>query len=395
MTTEVPLYLVPNAEGTGKRLVRRPHPPPTTAPLPDDFDAITETRDGTTTYDDAANSALDIDYDDLTVAPTPPAAYSRPSPPPIHAPLPISPPRNLTTSTPPPQHQYQYQYQRQRRPGSPSHSIAGAGTGLSPDVVRGSPRRSDGLGTARSVAGGDRTSQRRSLDTGNVPPPPFPSSRGPAKGRNDLVEKLVIEDGPERTISVWRESVAKHGNETGAGAAAVAVTHGDVGGGSGGDGRSDLDNHVGRRRVRAGSRWRVDSLVQGPTGSPSVKSKGHRSRASADLTEVSHGAISSPFYDDADNPPCEPRTCLCSPCYRRALRRCTPMALPSPRPHNVARRRRRLSAQTEPNIAPRCRTPALRSRPPATSNPSSHLVSHPCCTSCPFWKSWGCGVGST
>jgi hypothetical protein len=311
MTTEVPLYLVPNVEGTGKRLVRRPHPPPTTAPLPDDFDAITETRDGTTVYDDAANSALDIDYDDLTVAPTPPAAYSRPSPLPIHAPLPISPPRNLATSSPPPQHHYQNQ--RQRRPGSPSHSLAGAGTGLSTDVVRGSPRRNDGLspGTARSVAGGDRererTSQRRSLGTGNVPPPPFPSSRGPAKGRNDLVEKLVIEDGPERTISVWRESVAKNANETSAGTAAV-VTHGDVGGsgGGGGDGRSELDNHVGRRKVSAGSRRRVESLVQGPTGSPSVKSKGHRSRASADLTEVSHGAISSPFHDDAENPPCKP-----------------------------------------------------------------------------------------
>lgn len=392
MMTEVPLYLVPNAEGTGKRLVRRPHPPPTTAPLPDDFDAITETRDGTTIYDDAANSALDIDYDDLTVAPTPPAAYSRPSPLPIHAPLPISPPRNLTTSTPPPQHHYQHQ--RQRRPGSPSHSLAGVGTGLSSDVVRGSPRRSDALspGTARSVAGGERTSQRRSLGTGNVPPPPFSSSRGPAKGRNDLVEKLVIEDGPERTISVWRESVAKNANEAGASTAAGA-THGDIGGGGGGDGRNDLDNHAGRRKVSAGSRRRVESLVQGPTGSPSVKSKGHRSRESADFTEVSHGVISCPFYDDAGTPanPPRSRTLLCSPRY---LRRHTPTALHSPRPRknpSVAR----LSAQTEPNTAPRCRTPALRSRPPATSNPSSHLVSHPCCTSCPFWKSWVCGVGST
>jgi hypothetical protein len=65
-----------------------------------------------------------------------------------------------------------------------------------------------------------------------------------------------------------------------------------------------LDSHVGRRRVSAGSRRRVESLVQGPTGSPSVKSKGHRSRQSADFTEVGHGAISSPSYDDADNPPC-------------------------------------------------------------------------------------------
>ena len=52
---------MPNAEGTGKRLVRRPHPPPTTAPLPDDFDAITETRESTTIYDDATSSALGIE----------------------------------------------------------------------------------------------------------------------------------------------------------------------------------------------------------------------------------------------------------------------------------------------------------------------------------------------
>jgi len=63
------LYLVPNNHGTGHRLVRRSHPPPTTAPHPDDFDAITGTRDSTTVYDDAANSALDTDYDDITVPP--------------------------------------------------------------------------------------------------------------------------------------------------------------------------------------------------------------------------------------------------------------------------------------------------------------------------------------
>jgi len=39
----------------------------TTAPHPDDFDAITGTRDSTTVYDDAANSALDTDYNDITV----------------------------------------------------------------------------------------------------------------------------------------------------------------------------------------------------------------------------------------------------------------------------------------------------------------------------------------
>jgi hypothetical protein len=49
-----------------------------------------------------------------------------------------------------------------------------------------------------------------------------------------------------------------------------------------------LDSHAGRRRVSTDSRRRVDSLAQGTTtgGSPSVKGKGHRSRESADFTEV-------------------------------------------------------------------------------------------------------------
>ncbi len=311
--TEAPLYLVPNNDGTGKRLVRRPHPPPTTAPLPDDFDAITETRDGTTVYDDATNSALEIDYDDITLAPIftlPSTPIQAPMPTPALVSMPTSPPRNLT-STP-----------RQRRAGSPSHSIAG----FSSDM-RGSRRAGDSHGTskARSVAGGDRererdrdrTGQRRSLGAGNalmpsspMPPPlSFPSGKGPAKGRNDLVEKLVLEDGPERTISVWREHVAKRASEAGrgggGGGGGANAAGGDDGvpGGTGGEGRSDLDSHVGRRRVSTDSRRRVESLAQGSaSGSPSLKGKGHRSRESAEFTEVSRRIPLSPFskYYDAE-----------------------------------------------------------------------------------------------
>jgi len=282
---------VPNNDGIGKRFVRRPHPPPTTAPLPDDFDAITETRDSTTVYDDAANSALEIDYDDITVAPI----FTLPSTPihapmPIPAPVPTSPARNLTSSP------------RQRRAGSPSHSLVS----FIPDV-RGSRRGGDshGTGKARSVVGGDRdrdrdrTGQRRSLGAGNalMPSSPqplsFPSGKGPAKGRNDLVEKLVLEDGPERTVSVWREHVKKVGEAgRGGGGASANAAGGDDGAaaaaGTGGEGRSDLDSHIGRRRVSAGSRRRVESLAQeSAIGSPSLKGKGHRSRESAEFTEVS------------------------------------------------------------------------------------------------------------
>ncbi|KAH9969803.1 hypothetical protein BC827DRAFT_1262988 [Russula dissimulans] len=304
--SEAPLYLVSNMDGTGKRLVRRPHPPPTTAPLPDDFDAITETRDSTTVYDEAANSALDIDYDAITIAPATPrpsspfqAQTQTQAPIPIRAPVPLSPHRTGPTS-PPRQHH--------SRAASPSRSLASLNLNLtlSPDT-RGSgsgsgSRRGDGPnpGKARSVAGGgdrdrDRATQRRSLGTGNPPPPlPFPQGKGPAKGRGELIEKLVLEDGPERTISFWRETVAKNAN--GHAAAATAGAGGDGGGGGGGggdagedgDGRGDLDSHLGHRRVSTDSRRRVESLVQ---GSASVKSKGHRSRESADFTEVSRSPL--------------------------------------------------------------------------------------------------------
>ena len=378
---------MPNVEGTGKRLVRRPHPPPTTAPLPDDFDAITETRDSTTIYDDATNSALGIDYDDITIAPAPapaaqvvPPTYGRASAPPIHSPVPVSPPRNLTS---PPRQQQQQQH---RRPGSPSHSSIAA---LSPDV-RGSRRGAGGdgmsVGKARSVAGDrdrdrERAAQRRSLGTGNgsVPMPAFPSGKGPAKGRNDLVEKLVIEDGPERTVSVWREHIAKNGGAAHADENGTTGGGGGGGGGGDGDGRSDLDSHVGRRRVSTDSRRRVESLVPSTTGSPSVKGKGHRGRESAEFTEVS-GPGSSPILP-AGIRPLRTRTrtyvrlrstrCQCG------LRRRSAAALhrtPRPRKNlSVARRRhrrrrpRRSSVQKEEPSAARLwyRTRPRRSRPTA------------------------------
>jgi len=287
---------VSNLDGTGKRLIRRPHPPPTTAPLPDDFDAITETRDSTTVYDEAANSALGIDYDAITIAPATPRPSSpsqTQAPIPIRAPVPLSPHRTGPTSP-----------SRHPRAASPTRSLASLNLNLtlSPGAHRSGSvsRRGDGLspGKARSVVGGgdrERATQRQSLGTGNAPPLPLafpPGSKGPAKGRGELVEKLVLEDGPERTISFWRESVAKNANGHGVaatgGAGTGTGTGGDGGGGDAGgdgDGRGDLDSHVGRRRVSTDSRRRVESLVQGST---SAKSKGHRSRESADFTEVPH-----------------------------------------------------------------------------------------------------------
>lgn len=35
-------YIVPDRNGKGKRIIRKPRPPPTSAPLPEDFDAVTQ-----------------------------------------------------------------------------------------------------------------------------------------------------------------------------------------------------------------------------------------------------------------------------------------------------------------------------------------------------------------
>ncbi|KAI0056543.1 hypothetical protein BV25DRAFT_1562483 [Artomyces pyxidatus] len=187
--SDAPLYLVPNREGTGKRLVRRPHPPPTTAPLPDDFDAITVTRGGTTVHD-PADSALDIDYDDMTVE----QGFGREMP--------------------------------LRRAGSPTRSLGGELLGARPGLHK---------GKANSVAGGmGERPARKSLGGGG-------KAKAPTAGRVDLVQKKVLEDGPERTISVWREGVAKSASEQGDG-------EGEV--------KSEVDSHAGRRRVSVDERKR-------------------------------------------------------------------------------------------------------------------------------------------
>lgn len=80
------------------------------------------------------------------------------------------------------------------------------------------------------------------LGAGNAPmlssPLPLSSTsvKGPAKGRVD-VEKLVLEEGLEHMISVWREDVAKK-----AGGAGRFGGGGDDGAATGtyGEGHSDL-----------------------------------------------------------------------------------------------------------------------------------------------------------
>ena len=118
--------------------------------------------------------------------------------------------------------------------------------------------------------GRERTGQLGAANALNMPTSPLPllvslpPDRGPVKGRNDLMEKLVLEGRPERTISVWCKSVAKSASETGrrgAGAGASADDGAAPAAGEG-EGRIDLDGHVGRRRVSTDSCRHIESLAQ-------------------------------------------------------------------------------------------------------------------------------------
>lgn len=91
----------------------------------------------------------------------------------------------------------------------------------------------------------------------------------------------MLEYGPRHRISVWREDVAKKAGEAGLGPGGGGGDD-SAAGGTDGEGCSDLNSHVGCRRVSAGS---VESLSQGSATGSSGKS--HRSRESAESTKVS------------------------------------------------------------------------------------------------------------
>jgi hypothetical protein len=89
----------------------------------------------------------------------------------------------------------------------------------------------------------------------------FLSDKEPTKGQNELMEKLVLEDGPEHMISVWHEHVKNAGDsEAGRGGGGSA----NAAGSTVGEGHSDLDSHVGRWRVSTDGRRHIESLAQGP-----------------------------------------------------------------------------------------------------------------------------------
>jgi hypothetical protein len=219
--------------------VRRPHPPPTATVMADDFDR--STRGSPTVFTALRGpdgSELDIDYDDVTVAPallldvppSPTVATERPNRAPGEPVL--SPRLNMERgfhyATSPPQRSPSKALQPKRRNESPARSFDQLGfddvSGLQFGV----------RGKAASVAG--QPAHHRTPRLSQKPPLP----------PTHLVPRKVLEDGPERTITIWREGVAANSS------------HDE-------EPRSDVDSHAGRRRESVGSQGKPEAASTLPS----------------------------------------------------------------------------------------------------------------------------------
>ncbi|KZV62506.1 hypothetical protein PENSPDRAFT_658055 [Peniophora sp. CONT] len=204
-TSDAALYLVPTRDGRGKKLVRRPHPPPTATVLPDDFDAFTETRGSPTVLSrphGLDGSELDLDYDDLTVAPAnimdvPPSptelARDQRRAQQIQMQQQRQEQSRQMLSPRKPKSQAQLESPRSRRHASPPRSLDQLGFGYGAD-------------RAMSLLGSENKLKKPVITRA-------PSVKDKGKGKlpaanHNLVQRKVLEDGPERTISIWREDVA-------------------------------------------------------------------------------------------------------------------------------------------------------------------------------------------
>ncbi|KAI0313782.1 hypothetical protein OF83DRAFT_502390 [Amylostereum chailletii] len=250
---------------------------------------MTITRD--TTVPDPAEwadgSQLDIDYDDITVAPAyvmdTPLVSSRVTPPPMSPRHPLSPSRHRP---PQPQQQPPSRSQQARRTTSPTRSLNLLGM-ASPGRERVNSQHALGRGKANSVAGGleghahthSHSSPRKDA-RGNKGAPP-----------GQLVQRKILEDGPERTISIWREGVAKSSSELGEEEA-----------------KTEADSHAGRRRVSASTQAaegkRRDEQGQA-TGSRGTNGKVRALRRSIDLTQPNRTSLQRSL-SNASSPPRAP-----------------------------------------------------------------------------------------
>lgn len=222
---------MPNSHG-GKKLIRRAYPPPTTAALDDDFDALTlpatSMRGSQWVQEEYADSAVDEYGPERTfggaVEVTVRAAsrYST-----VHSER-IETPRTMESRT----------RSVSLAMGSAEGRVNGTRNGN--DRRMAPPSEADG----RWESLGRRARQPK---VGGV------GSSGSRSGweRYRMVEHKVLEDGPERTISVWREEVAKSSDGDGSTLAGDVDEFGR---------RSEVDSHAHRRRASTSSK--KDGLLQ-------------------------------------------------------------------------------------------------------------------------------------
>lgn len=220
------LYLVRNREGTGKTLVRRPHPPPTSPPMDDDFDAMTQagtttrgaqTEWGTHLRESRAFTATPMasDFDARTYTASPGETIA-----PAESEWQMTmtagaPPRGSPRKGPGSSSTRVLAGDSNRQPHSRSGSLARHATGRSSDWGQsqdGWPPR--GAVVRRSPTTASRVSSKR------LPDPPsdrdWPMTRRETEiiqGNTEyaMVKRRVLEDSPQKTvtISTWREQVAE------------------------------------------------------------------------------------------------------------------------------------------------------------------------------------------
>ena len=242
-------YLVPNKRGQGKSFVRRPYPPPTSPPLDDDFDAITqgctttrgpETEWGTRVRESGVpptSPGVDDDFDAVTytVAPGHETVTERESEwntrnrPRDH----VGPRRGGPSGYRDPDERYRKRnaslggfenYGEYGEYMNEMERMFGGSVDLELSVTRvgQNEERNEGgrTGRVRSMSGSSLAHVRRGmgrLGASGKPSGLGPGGRrtggtGPRPGQDyEVVNRHIVEDGPERTvtISTWREHVAK------------------------------------------------------------------------------------------------------------------------------------------------------------------------------------------
>ncbi|TFK34786.1 hypothetical protein BDQ12DRAFT_715117 [Crucibulum laeve] len=240
-------YLVQNKHGQGKSIVKRHPPPPTSPPLDDDFDAITQgattTRGPETEWGTRARSPMTRtsspmadDFDEATYTATPgQGATTRQLAPEWNRPpfngargYPQQPHAGTSrrfSGKPDPEFEHYGEY---RSYMNEMEQMFGGDVDLELSVKRLGPemdrRQSLQLGRVKSLGKGHTKGKYSLGETRTISKPTrllpannrIPDPKGPKPGQDyEVISRRVLEDGPEKTvtISTWREQVAREANQ--------------------------------------------------------------------------------------------------------------------------------------------------------------------------------------